>query len=61
MGVSKELIGKFLIENLVDVKLHILSSEISKQSLWVKSSKAKIRAEKAKKLLTRTLFLIKTC
>jgi len=37
MGVSKESISKFLIENQFHVKLRILSPENCKQSLQVKS------------------------
>jgi len=37
MGVSKELISKFLIGNRFHVKLRILSPENCKQSLQVKS------------------------
>jgi len=46
MGVNKESISKFLIENRFHVKLRILSPENRKQSLQVKSWKAKITAEK---------------
>jgi len=40
MGVSKESINKFLIENRFHLKLRILSPENCKQSLQVKSWKA---------------------
>jgi len=40
MGVSKELILKFLIGKRFHIKLRILGPEISKQSLRVKSWKA---------------------
>jgi len=46
MGVSKESISKFLIGNRFHVKLCILSPENCKQSLWVKSLKAEVTAEK---------------
>ena len=46
LGVSKELISKFLIGNRFHVKLHILSPENCKQSLQVKSWKAQVTAEK---------------
>ena len=46
MGVSKESISKFLIWNRYYVKLCILSPEICKQSLRVKSWKAEVTAEK---------------
>jgi len=46
---SKESICIFLIGNRFHVKLRILSAENCKQSLRVKSRKAKVRAEKAKK------------
>jgi len=50
MEVSKESIGKNLIENRFHVKLRICSPEICKQSLQVKSWKTKVKAEKANKL-----------
>jgi len=53
MEVSKESISKFFIGNRFHVKLRILSSEIRKQSLRVKSWKAKIRAEEVNKLKTK--------
>jgi len=46
MGESKELISKFVIGNRFHVKLRILSPEHCKQSLRVKSWKAKVTAEK---------------
>ena len=46
MGVSKESISKFLIENRFHVKLRILSPENCKQSLQVKSWKVEVTAEK---------------
>jgi len=46
MGVSKESISKFLIGNWFHVKLRILSPENCKQTLWVKSWKAEVTAEK---------------
>jgi len=46
MGVSKESINKFLTGNRFHVKLRILSPENCKQSLWVKSWKAEVTAEK---------------
>jgi len=52
MGVSKELISKFLIGNRFHVKLRILSPENCKQSLRVKSWKAEVTAEKKNKLKT---------
>jgi len=48
MGVSKELISKFLIGNRFHVKLRILSPDNWKQSLRVKSWKAEVTAEKKK-------------
>jgi len=46
MGVSKESIKKFLTGNRFHVKLRILSPENCKQSLWVKSWKAEVTAQK---------------
>jgi len=46
MGVSKESISKVLIGNRFHVKLRILTPENCKQSLRVKSWKAKVTAEK---------------
>ena len=46
MGVSKESINKFLIENRFHLKLRILSPENCKQSLRVKNWKAEVTAEK---------------
>jgi len=48
MGLSKELISKILMGNWFHIKLHILRLENWKQSLWVKSWKGTVRAEKAK-------------
>ena len=46
MGVSKESMSKFLIENRFHVKLRILSPENCKQGLRVKSWEAEVTAEK---------------
>jgi len=46
MGVSKESISKFLIGNRFNAKLRILSPANCKQSLQVKSLKAKVTGEK---------------
>jgi len=46
LGVSKESTSKSLIGYRFHVKLRILSPENCKQSLRVKSRKAKVRVEK---------------
>jgi len=50
VGLSKKSIGEFLIGNRFHVNLRILSPDICKQSLRVKSWKVELRAEKAIKL-----------
>jgi len=47
--ISKELIGKILMGNRLHIKLRFLSPDICKQSLGVKSWKAKESVEKATK------------
>ena len=51
VGVSKESISNILIGNRFHVQLRVLIPEICKQSLRVKSWKAKVRLEKAKTIV----------